>query len=1038
MFEQEKGYKPFKLSDQFVERYKDIKPPFGFNGLGELVYRRTYSRLIDGRNEEWFETIRRVVEGCYNMQKKHVEFYNLGWNAHRAQFSAQEMYDRMFNMKFLPGGRGLWAMGTAITEERGTYLALSNCAFVSTANIKEDPSKPFCFLMDVSMLGAGCGTDMLGAGKILIKGPNQNRNPEVFIIPDSREGWVESLKLLLESYFYGPAAIKFDYSQIRVAGEPIKGFGGISSGPEPLQHMHSKITDILEKNIGNMITSTTIADIMNLIGKCVVAGNVRRSSEIILGDAEDSEYINLKNSQVNPERCDPKEGWAWASNNSIAAKIGMDYSDVAKRTVVNGEPGYVWLENLRGYSRMNNGLDNKDHRASGVNPCLTADTWIDTTEGPRQIKDLIDNPFYANVHLNKNAIGKSNSGFFLTKKDAPVFLLTTKEGFSIRTTEDHKFYLSEKKKWCAARDIVPTDKISLNSNNLQYWPGDGTFGEGYILGVLFGDGTFSDLSPMSIVWTHENKTGHIGIMQQVSEILEKSPEKTKDWKFLPKTKRYNLQVSYFKNITEKFQVDKRKIINEKIEKGCSEFYQGFLRGFFDADGYIQGTQEKGISIRLSQSDILQLKAVQRMLLRIGIYSRIYRRKEAGTEIMPDSNRMPKTYHTKAKYELIISNDAIKVFSDVVGFANIDKKGQLENSLVNYKRQYNKTDFTATFLDLLEDGREDVYDCTIEELHYFSANGIISHNCAEIFLESAELCNLIEVFPLRNESKEDFLRTLKYAYLYAKTVTLGQTHWQETNRVVLRNRRIGASISGIQQFIAKNGIDTLKVWCEDGYNEIRRWDETYSDWLAIPRSIKITTVKPSGSISLLAGATSGVHFPEGRFFIKRVRIAKNSPLIRPLKKAGYNIEDAIGDKYTCIVSFPVDVGLGVRSVKEVSAWEKTAIAAFMQKYWSDNAVSTTVDFDPETEGNQIEKILDIYQYQLKTVSFLPRIDGGAYPQMPQEEITEDQYREIAKSLKPINFEAVTLDAEAELYCTTDTCLLTEDILAIERNTEGETK
>ena len=179
--------------------------------------------------------------------------------------------------------------------------------------------------MDASMLGVGVGFDTKGAGEIVVKGVDKDRQPQTFQIPDTREGWVESVKLLLESYFHGQAPVEFDYSVVRPAGVPIKGFGGVSSGPEPLQEVHESITEVLEKNSGEPITITTIVDIMNLIGKCVVAGNVRRTAEIVFGEPDNEEYLDLKNYKVNPHR----DQYGWTSNNSVFAELGMDYTEAS-------------------------------------------------------------------------------------------------------------------------------------------------------------------------------------------------------------------------------------------------------------------------------------------------------------------------------------------------------------------------------------------------------------------------------------------------------------------------------------------------------------------------------------------------------------------------------------------------------------------------------------------------------------------------------------------------------------------------------------
>jgi hypothetical protein len=570
----------FSLSKEFVAKYAERVAPFGFNGVGEFTYQRTYSRIKpDGKNEQWHETVERVVNGTYELQRKWVESRSLGWDDSKAQASAQEMFDRMYNLKFTPPGRGLWVMGTDITETKNIFAALNNCAFVSTKNIATETSKPFRFLMDMSMLGVGCGFDVQGAGTCNVYSPGgtyvwelgkraridneraiatyvkmlealiTENNEEIekttskylkaalditnrmyadeicafrelspkkvtiFKIADTREAWVASVGAIIDSYLVADAPIiVFDYSAIRAKGLPLKTFGGLSSGPVPLIDLHIELRRVLgaiastdvsvgthvsvgsdksvgsdtsvgtHVSVGSAITITAITDIMNLIGKCVVAGNVRRSSEIALGPAESEEFVDLKNYEKNPHRA----AYGWCSNNTVYATNTSDYSKLAKRIEMNGEPGVIWLDNCRGYSRMNGVRDDKDIRAEGTNPC-----------------------------------------------------------------------------------------------------------------------------------------------------------------------------------------------------------------------------------------------------------------------------------------------------------------------------------------------------------------------SEQTLESYELCCLVECFPTRCADIEDFKRTLKFAYLYAKTVTLGESHWVETNRVMMRNRRIGCSMTGIAQFLATNSMPTLKQWCTEGYDVIQSWDKIYSEWLSIPRSLKTTSVKPSG-------------------------------------------------------------------------------------------------------------------------------------------------------------------------------------------------
>ncbi|MFX0029343.1 MAG: ribonucleoside-triphosphate reductase, adenosylcobalamin-dependent [Candidatus Hermodarchaeota archaeon] len=645
----------FKLNEDFINTFRGKQPDWG--PLGYITYKRTYARIIEeeNRKEEFWETIRRVVEGCYSIQKEHCIKLSLPWSDQKAQKSAQVMFEKIWYFKFSPPGRGLWMMGTEFIARHGS-MSLNNCGFASTEDINLKYSKAFEFVMDALMLGVGVGFDTKGAGKIKIQKPKEGTF--TFELEDSREGWVESLKLILEAYFLGKRVPNFDFSSIRPAGEPIRGFGGIASGPEPLKEMLENIQKILESRIGSMITSLDIVDIMNHIGKCVVAGNVRRSAEIALGDPTDFDFVLCKQ--------DEKALYShrWASNNSVFAVKGLDYSFIAEQIAINGEPGIFWLDNARNYSRMGDPPDYKDKKVAGVNPC-----------------------------------------------------------------------------------------------------------------------------------------------------------------------------------------------------------------------------------------------------------------------------------------------------------------------------------------------------------------------GEQSLESFELCCLVETFPSRHESYEEFEDTLKYAYLYSKSVTLVNTHWKETNAVMLKNRRMGISQTGIIEAFVKHGRRKVLEWCDKAYKYIRELDEQYSDWLCVPKSIKITTVKPSGTVSLLPGVPPGIHYPHSEYYIRRIRLSKNSDLIEPIRNAGYNIEDDQYSPNTVVVEFPIHEKYFDRSKNEVSIWEQAANAIDYQSRWSDNQVSITITFKP-AEANQIKHVLQFCEDKLKSASFLPIKEHG-YRQAPYEEITKEQYETMVSRIVALSLNE-TQDREiGEKFCDSDRCEVTLD-------------
>ena len=716
----------FSLAPSFVSEFYGKQPQWG--PVGYFTYKRTYARPTCNCNdphtcghptEEFWQTCQRVVEGVYNVQKLHCRRLSLPWNEPKAQRSAQEMFQRMWDFKFTPPGRGLAQMGAPFMFKKGG-AALNNCAFVSSDRIDEDFAGPFTFLMDMSMLGVGVGGDTRGAGKAKIHKPKMTTTPHV--VEDSREGWVKLVRTVLNSFVgKGSYPAVIDFSKVRSKGKRIRGFGGTASGPGPLAKLVKSIARMLmpegvevhfEESFGRKakimrletvaagegavyrIHSGHITDIFNMVGACVVAGGVRRSAEIMFGQADDEVFRNLKDpTTIKPldarmaalqtsllvakKRADrkalkmeidelqaqidlhPLRSHRWASNNSIFGDVGMDYAEVGESIARNGEPGIFWLKNAQDYGRMVDPPNFKDRRAQGANPC-----------------------------------------------------------------------------------------------------------------------------------------------------------------------------------------------------------------------------------------------------------------------------------------------------------------------------------------------------------------------AEQTLESFELCCLVETYPAHHDSYEDFQRTLKFAYLYAKSVTLMPTHDPRTNAVMNRNRRIGCSMSGIRQAIDKLGRREFLNWCARGYGYIGELDTTYSEWLGIPLSIKTTSVKPSGTVSLLCGATPGIHPPHSEFYIRNIRVNEHSPLRQAAIAAGYKVEkDAYADG-TFVISFPVRTENCHKGKKDVSIWEQVALAADLQRYWADNQVSVTVTFKAE-EAAEIPTVLEVFEDRLKAISVLPLKDDHGYVQAPYIAISEDEYNAAVARITPMDLAATKQDME-DKFCDGESC------------------
>lgn len=343
------------LSQNFVDSYKTKQAPWGFGGLGEVVYRRTYSRKVDGtdRNETWPETLQRVINGAIEIGTPYT-------NA-----EAEALFDHMFHLRCSFSGRALWQLGTPLVRQFNA-ASLNNCYFVNIETIED-----FEFLFDHLMLGGGVGFSVerskvhefpkIRSGVTIA---HERTNDADIIVPDSREGWKRLLHAVLKSYFYTGKSFTYSTILVREFGAPLKTFGGTASGPGALIDGVADICRVMDNRIGKKLRSVDVLDIANIIGRIVVSGSSRRSAQIAIGDPDDVLFLRAKNwgSGNVP-------GWRANSNNSIYAD-GYDeiMGELWKGYDGSGEPyGLLNRRLARTVGRL--GERKPDPSVEGFNPC---------------------------------------------------------------------------------------------------------------------------------------------------------------------------------------------------------------------------------------------------------------------------------------------------------------------------------------------------------------------------------------------------------------------------------------------------------------------------------------------------------------------------------------------------------------------------------------------------------------------------------------------------------------------------------------------
>lgn len=998
----------FKLNDSTCEKLKNLTPNFGFNGLGELVFRRTYSR----NNEDWADVVIRVIQGCLSIRKEHFYRSSLLWDDEKWQTFASDMALSLFHMEWLPPGRGLWMMGTEFTYERGS-MSLNNCFQVQTKFWTSEGLKSF--------------SDFKDGDIVVVRGKNK---------------WVPATvkcfgKAPLWKLTVGKSGIQntiFVTANHRWIAKTKKGDGN------KVYNWKIKTTEELEVNWKlHSFAKRTNFHAMEICSIGIQHG-------IVFGDGTTHKETNNCAIQLCGDKKElSRYFFTPRKNNSTITGLPNTWKTLPSLTM-NKEYLFGFLA---GWFATDGSIDkasgmtisNSDQNvlqwarnALFILDITTSDIKLSRTLSPY---DGSYKPCYS-LRINREQVPEQ---FFLRDEQIERFKPSTtypdwrvidvepteriEEVWCVVEPELEEFTLENGilTKNCSATD---TEDDFVHSAE---WTMDGLMNG---VGVGFttnwrGEATMPDKKDSEIFVIPDSREGWVESLIKLMCSYIDSPRYGKN-KFpifdYSQIRAHGEPIKGFGGTASGF--DPLKQMHDRIESYLDAFCIGRLQCTsktwkeFKSEDVENSTSEwREVEVEVDKP-YSHTRLVADVFNAIGacvVAGNVRRSAEISLGYVDD-----KDFMNLKNYEINPERSAI---------------GWLSNNSVVLRADNGYKDFSyipelaRRILDNGEPGMINLYN-----IQKYGRSGkelpdeaTMVNPCGEIPLENFELCNLAEVFPPRCSDPQKFYKALEYATLYASTVSLLPTHRPETNAVIAKNRRIGVSISGIAQWASKSDSEEwgqmnytkMISFLRQGYKVVRETNTRLAKESGVPAAVRVTTVKPSGSISLLAGCTAGVHSPVSRYAIRRVRIGMTSPLIEPLIAAGVPHEKDIVSENTYVFEFVIDHG-DVRPCEEVSPWEQFSVVQMMQKHYADNCVSATIYFDKEKDGPDVEKMLAMFIPNLKSVSMLPH-SGHGYAQAPYTPITEEEYNKRKGDIKIIDYKSVRGNVPAgSKFCSSDNCEL----------------
>lgn len=688
----------------------------------------------------------------------------------------------------------------AVEEQWGGNVAEAEAIFYDlVASLRFMPNSP-------TFTGAGTPLGQLAACFVLPISDDMGRGPD---------GIFQTLRNMALIQQTG-GGTGFSFSRLRPKGAIVRSSGGQATGPVGFMRVFDTACEIVSQGGARRGANMAVLrvdhpDIHEFI-QCKRSEHAITNFNISVGVTD--AFMRAVETDGTLDLINPQDGKVWKT---VRAREIFD--EIVASAHRNGEPGVLFLDTA---NRQNPCPHLGEYEAT--NPCILGSTWVVTDSGPAQVEQIVGKP--VRLLVNGRYHPTSVEGFFSTG-EREVVEVRTRRGFRITLTPNHPLQVVTRmtrdvleSEWRRAGDIRIGDRVLLGEHRDASWEGRGTWEEGFLLGLLVGDGAITIGQAIISVWGEG--PGPESVRREVERIVTNLPHRAdfQGFAWIADRKEARLTLKALYDLARSFGLSEQfKGLSPEIEQTSSAFHEGFLRGLFDTDGTVIGDQRKGVSVRLARSDLALLEGVQRMLHRLGIVATLYEgRRAAGRATLPDGKGGRREYATRVQHELVISGDNLECFATRVGFTDREKAARLQERLEAYRRRMNRERFVDEVISIEPRGQAPVYDVRVPGVHAFDANGFHVHNCGEQYLLPYENCCLGSVNLARHVRHGDnghpavdwerLRETVEQATRFLDDVIDANAYVPavpQLREAALRTRRIGLGIMGLGDLLYCLGV-----------------------------------------------------------------------------------------------------------------------------------------------------------------------------------------------------------------------------------------